>query len=89
MSNIVEANRLVVGMCYSTLDGEYLGEFYSTRKGPGGQEYTFEAKNLSGNGLRFRKTKCAENTNSGGSRMRKTRRNRKTRRSRKTRRNLP
>jgi hypothetical protein len=90
MSNIVEANRLVVGMCYSTLDGEYLGEFYSTRKGPGGQEYTFEAKNLSGNGLKFRKTKCAENTNSGGgSRKRKTRRNRKTRRSRKTRRNLP
>lgn len=92
MSNIVEANRLVVGMCYSTLDGEYLGEFYSTRKSPGGQEYTFEAKSLSGNGLKFRKTKCAENTNSGdGSIKRKTRRNRKNRRDRKrkTRRNLP
>jgi hypothetical protein len=88
MSNIVAANRLVVGMCYSTLDGEYLGEFYYTRKGPGGQEYTFEGKSLSGDGLKFRKTKCAENTNSGGgSRKRKTRRDRKTRRSRKTRRN--
>ena len=86
MSNIVDANRLIVGMCYSTQDGEYLGEFYYTRKGPGGQEYTFEARSVSGAGLKFRKTKC-NNTNSsgGGSRKRKTRR--KINRKKNTRRN--
>ena len=77
MSNIVDANRLVGGMCYSTLDGEYLGEYYSTRKGPGGQEYTFELKSLSGPGLRFKKTNCYEN--SGENRKRKSRRVRKER----------
>jgi len=87
MSNIVDANRLVVGMCYSTQDGEYLGEFYYTRKGPGGQEYTFEARSVSGAGLKFRKTKCTTNTNSsgGGSRKRKT--CRKMNRKKNTRRN--
>jgi len=78
MSNIVDANRLVGGMCYSTLDGEYLGEYYSTRKGPGGQEYTFELKSLSGPGLRFKKTNCYENS-SGENRKRKSRRVRKER----------
>jgi hypothetical protein len=88
MSNIVYGNHLVVNNCYESYDSrEYLGRFYYTRKGPGGIEYTFENKTLSGDGLRFRAAVCYENTNYSGGRKKTRRRKGKKSRSRKVRRN--